>query len=268
MTIPPTQAYWNKAAETYDHEFTETIVGRAERDVVWEELGKVFRSGQRILELNCGTGVDAVHLAESGVRVLACDIAPGMIAMARERLKASAAPQMIDLRVIPTEEIALLLNEGPFDGAFSNFSGLNMVRDLAGVARDLAALLRPGAPALLCMSGRVAPWDIAWYLAHGDPRRAFQRFNPAGVERVVDGVTVRAQYPSIGDLVRMFSPEFRLQSCRGIGVALPPTYSEPWARRFPRVFAGLAHADRWLGRVPGLRILAGHWLFRFDRVEE
>jgi len=267
IATPPIQTYWNKAAETYDQEFTDTLVGRAERDMVWEELGRAFRSGQRILELNCGTGVDAVHLAETGVRVLACDIAPGMIAMARRRLNASALADMVDLRVLPTEDIAALRDEGPFDGAFSNFAGLNMVRDLCCVARDLAALLKPGAHVLLCMAGRIAPWEITWYLAHGDLGRAFQRFRPGGVVRLVDGVRINAYYPSISTMVRTFAPEFRLRSCRGIGISLPPAYAEPWARRFPRVFEGLAGADRWLSRVPGLRALAGHVLLRFERVE-
>lgn len=267
MSTPSTQPYWNKAAETYDQEFTNTVLGRAERDAVWGELRRVFHSGQRILELNCGTGVDAAYLAEAGVRVLACDIAPGMIAMARRRLSACGLAGMVELRVLPTEEIAALRDEGPFDGAFSNFAGLNMVRDLSGVARNLAALLKPGAQTLLCMAGRFAPWDMTRYLLHGDSARAFQRFRPGGVVRLVDGAVVNAQCPSIGSLVRTFSPEFRLRSCRGIGISLPPTFCEPWAHRFPRLFEWLAVADRWLGPVPGLRALAGHVLLRFERAE-
>lgn len=87
MSTLPTRssaAYWNVVAETYDQVFPETLIGRAQREIVWQELACVFQAGQRILELNCGTGVDAVHLAESGVRVLACDISPRMIELARD----------------------------------------------------------------------------------------------------------------------------------------------------------------------------------------
>ena len=41
-----------------------------------------FTPGQSILEINCGTGIDALHLASRGVRVDAFDAAPGMIARA------------------------------------------------------------------------------------------------------------------------------------------------------------------------------------------
>ena len=46
-----------------------------------ESLEKAFRPGDRVLEIGCGTGVDACFLAERGVKVLACDSSPQMIAV-------------------------------------------------------------------------------------------------------------------------------------------------------------------------------------------
>ena len=60
--------------------------------------------------------------------------------------------------------------EGSFDGVLSNFGGLTCVEDLPGVARGLAAALRPGARARLCLMGPAVPWAWGWYLAHGEPR--------------------------------------------------------------------------------------------------
>jgi SAM-dependent methyltransferase len=269
MLTLSTQPYWNKAAETYDRVFAHTLIGRAERNAVWRELGRLFHSGQRILELNCGTGIDAVHLAESGVRVLACDIAPRMIEKARHRLASTRLGELIDFRVLPTEEIAVLRAEGPFDGAFSDFAGLNCVADLAGVARNLGQLLKPGAPVLLCMLGRFAPWEMAWYLAHGNPGKAFERFKSGGtVRQVADRVTLRHYHPSVAAVVRMFAPEFRLRGWKGMGIVLPPPYLESWARRFPKILDRLASADRWVGCVPLLRGIAGHVLLQFERAEK
>lgn len=143
LSTPPGETYWNKVAETYDQIFPHTLVGRVQRDIVWHELERVFQPGRRILELNCGTGIDAVHLAESGVTVLACDISPRMIEIARQRLRSTALEGLVEFRALPTEDIAGLEGKGCFDGAFSNFSGLNHVRDLSAVARNLARLLKP-----------------------------------------------------------------------------------------------------------------------------
>jgi ubiquinone/menaquinone biosynthesis C-methylase UbiE len=256
-----TQAHFDKAAESYDRMFTRTLIGQAERQAVWRELRRVFESGQRILELNCGTGVDAVYLAGHGVQALACDISPRMIEVARQRLSSNGLQHLADFRVLATEDIALLSDEGPFDGAFSNFGGLNCVADLSAVARDLAQLLKPGAPALICLGGRFVPVEIAWHLAHGNVGNALRRFRPA---RSNDHIWVH--YPSVDAMARLFAPQFSLRRWRGIGVTLPPTYLERWAHRRPKMLEYLARADYWCGKVPLLRRMAGHVLLQFERL--
>lgn len=260
-------APFDHIAETYDETFTNAPIGRAQRDAVWRELDRCFRPGQRILELNCGTGVDAARLAERGVEVLACDAAPCMIEVARRRLNALGPETPVELRVLATERIAELEGEGPFDGAFSNFGGLNCVGDLGAVARDLGRLLRPGATALLCLLGPSAVWEIVWYLGQGKPRKALRRFQRGGTTgRLVEGVTVKVRYPSVRAMARIFAPEFRLLKFKGVGVAVPPTYVGALARRFPRVLRALTQVDARVSGLPVLRSIADHILFEFQRV--
>ena len=83
-------APFDAVADEYDARFTNSLIGRAQRESVWREMDRLFRPGQRVLEINCGTGVDALHLAARGIQVVACDASPEMIAVARRRLDASA----------------------------------------------------------------------------------------------------------------------------------------------------------------------------------
>lgn len=253
--------YWDQTAETYDQVFPETLVGQAQRSAVWKELEQAFQSGQRVLELNCGTGIDAVHLAERGVRVLACDLSPRMVEIAARRSVAKAVAPLTDFRAIPNEEIAQLIPEGPFDGAFSNFSGLNHVADLPRAARELGQLVRPGAPVLICMIGRIAPWEILWQLAHRNPKKAMRRLWPT-----FDTSKMKAYYPSVRGIARAFQPNFRLRHWQGIGIAVPPTCMERWARRFPTLLQGAIYADRWLTHCPGVRGLGDSVLLHFERL--
>jgi SAM-dependent methyltransferase len=261
LSTRSSQAYWNTVAETYDQVFPHTLIGRAQRDVVWQELERVFHPGQRILELNCGTGIDAVHLAEGGVAVLACDISPRMIEIACRRSSSAGLADLVDFRALPTEDIAVLGGQGSFDGAFSNFSGLNHVGDLSAVARNLARLLKPGARALLCIAGRFVPSEMAWHLAHGNLRTAMRRLT-----RLTDDVTLKVHYPSVSAMARIFAPEFRLREWKGVGVAVPSCL-EHLARRHPRALDRLAKADRWLGSVPVFRGMADCILLQFERIE-
>lgn len=261
QSLAANREYWDATAETYDRIFPETLIGRAQRHAVWRVLDRTFHAGQRILELNCGTGIDAVHLAERGVRVVACDLSPRMIELATERSIAARLAVDPKFRVMPTQGIEQLIKEGPFDGAFSNFSGLNCVDDLSSVARSLANLVSPGGMAIFCMVGRIAPWEIAWHLARGDMKKAMRRFHP-----VSDDARVQVHYPPVRETAQIFAPEFRLRHWRGIGVAVPPSSMEPLARKFPRLLSCLTRADRWLTCCPVVKGLADCVLLCFERV--
>ena len=259
---------FDEVADTYDTRFTNSAVGGAQRRSVWEEMDQTFQAGQRILEINCGTGVDALHLVRQGVEVVACDSAPGMIAVARRRSGLAESRVSIDFRILPTERIAELRNEGPFDGIFSNFAGLNCIQDLAPVARDLARLVKPRGKAILCLFGHFCLWETVWYLTRGDFPKATRRFNRRGSAGTLSPRSVvRVWYPSVRQIKRMFSPHFSLKSRKGVGVVVPPSYLGSLAARFPRLFPIASEIDPWLGRCMGLRAVADHMLLTFERTQ-
>jgi SAM-dependent methyltransferase len=255
------QAYWNAAAETYKQEFTGKLVGGMWREAVWKELDAVFQSGSYVLELNCGTGIDAIHLSQRGVSVLACDISSRMIELARQNAVGTPAEELLDFRVLATEQLATLQAGTVFDGAFSNFSGLNCVQDLAAVRRSLACRLRPGSRVLLCMLGRFAVWQKLWHLAHRDWNHVFRSAQATEVEGAI-----KVQYPSRKQIVALFSPDFKLHRWKGIGIAVPPAYMDHWAVRFPRLTQCLNHIDSLIDRAPVLRNLGGCILLEFERI--
>jgi 2-polyprenyl-3-methyl-5-hydroxy-6-metoxy-1,4-benzoquinol methylase len=257
---------FDAVAGVYATTFTDSLIGRAQRHATWREMDHVFRPGQRVLEINCGTGIDAIHLASRGVEVLACDISRKMIEAARLRLSTTRLRSKVDFRVLAIDEITSLEDEGPFDGVLSNFAGLNCVRHLSPVAYDLARLLKPRALAVICLFGRFAAWEIGWHLARGSPRKAFRRLagHPATAE-LGSGTAAEVRYYSVRELVRIFAPEFRLKTRGGVGVAVPPTYLEPCAQRFPHALRLAEDADRFLGHCPVLRGLADHILLTLER---
>lgn len=259
-------APFDAVAARYDETFTSSKIGQAQRASVWRELAKAFQPEDRTLEIGCGTAIDACFLAKRGVRVLACDSSPQMIAVATRRVEESGLHQLVQPLLLRAEDIAALHQHALFDGAFSNFGVLNCVEDLRGMARDLAALLKPGASALLCWMGPYCAWEAIWYLAHGKPQKAFRRLGRDGVTaQIADGAFVHVHYPTVRALAHTFAPEFRLESVKGIGVAVPPSYLEPWAQRHPSLLQFCERADSLMGRCPGIRVLADHVLVRLRR---
>ena len=268
-TVQP-QAFaapFDSVAATYDETFTVSQVGCLQRAAVWRELTKVFKSGDRVLEIGCGTGVDACHLAESGVEVLASDPSSQMIGVASRRVREKGLQARVHTQVLRAEEVSSLQVDQPFDGAFSNFGALNCVEDLRPIAQGLARLLRPRASAVMCWMGPYCLWEIGRYLGQANVSKALRRIHEDGVRaRIADGAFVHVHYPSVRLLARTFAPEFRLKLVRGIGVTVPPSYMEPWARRHPRILELCDRLDSWFGRLPGARLLGDHVLVRLERV--
>jgi ubiquinone/menaquinone biosynthesis C-methylase UbiE len=262
-------APFDSIAAVYDDAFTDSAIGRAQRRIVWSEMDRVFHPGQRILEINCGTGIDALHLADRGVHVDACDSAPGMIARAEQRADSHSLRSRTRFRCVPTERIDQLLSEGPYDGVLSNFGGLDCVSDLERVAHNLAGLVRAGGRAVLCVFGSFCLWETVWYLSAGNSRKAFRRLRRGGVEATLaPNATVTVHYRRIRSMRRVFAPYFRLERWRGVGVAVPPSYAESLAVKFPHLFRFAAEIDPVFGRCPAVRCLADHVLLTFVRIGE
>ena len=230
------------------------------RRAVWARCSVRFAPGSRVLEMNCGTGEDALWLVRRGVRVLATDVSPGMLQVAQDKLAASPGAALARFQRLAWEDLDTF-DKGPFDGVLSNFGGLNCVADIAGAARALAPRLRAGAAVLLCVMGPVVPWEWLWFLSRGDAARAFRRLRRAGTPW--SGMTIR--YPSIGQMRRAFAPQFRVLRVSAIGSLLPPPYTETWTGRFPRAIAALDRLERRFETLWPLPALADHYLMELER---
>lgn len=261
--VHPGQAF-DRIADKYDSVFTDTMIGRLQRHAVWRSAERVFRAGDRVLELNCGTGEDALFLARKGIAVCACDASESMIERSRARMKANSPPTPAEFRVLATEDLRSLPRELLFDGAFSNFAGLNCVPDLSQTASDLARLLRPGAHILLCFAARFCAWEIAHYSLRGNFEKAFRRTGGSARARV-GGSLIHVYYPTVKQILCAFRTKFVLRSITGVGLAVPPSSLEPWAQRHPTLMQASYVLDRVLCRVPGLRVLADHMLIHLER---
>ncbi len=265
----PSAHPFDGTAATYDRTFTDTRLGRWLRDQVQRRLKRCFAAGDRVLELGCGTGEDALWLAARGVEVTALDASEAMLEVAQR--KAAQRPSGDPVRFLHWP----LASDGPvdlpmpdggvYDGAFSSFGALNCLADLQPLGTALAGYLRPGARLVLVIMGPVCPWEIAGFLLRGRPDQAFRRWR-SGASASVGGETLPVWYPSPGALRRQLSPAFRHRRTVGVGVVLPPSHLSALVERHPRFFRLAARLDPLAGAVWPGHLLADHYLAIFERV--
>jgi SAM-dependent methyltransferase len=189
MTSP-----FDAIAVDYARLWDETERGRAQRREVWAAIDSLFPTGAQVLDLGCGTGEDALHLSGLGLRVVGIDASARMVAAARER--------GVDAVQCDIERLADLPG-APFGGAISNFGALNCVADLRPVARQLFAILSPGACAALCLMSRFHLAESARFSAALQFRRAARRWSGRAQWRGID-----VYYPTSASLRRSFAPWF------------------------------------------------------------
>jgi ubiquinone/menaquinone biosynthesis C-methylase UbiE len=85
-SFPTIAEAFSRTAEKYDSFAVDHPHLTRMRNKVYDHIGRLLSPGARILELNAGTGTDAVKLAQRGYRVHATDIAPGMLQRLRDKV--------------------------------------------------------------------------------------------------------------------------------------------------------------------------------------
>ena len=258
----PARAF-DAIADVFDSRFGAWESVATQRRAVRRELARAFPPGASVLEIGGGTGEDALWLAERGRSVLLTDISPRMVLRARAKF---AGHRGLRAQVAAAEAIETIdLGGERFDGAFSNFAGLNCVEDLARVACGLARLIRPGGSAVLVVFGTFCPGEWLVEGLRRRPAEMVRRFKRKPVNARIGGNEFSVRYFTTAELVSAMAPWFDLAARRGIGVFVPPSAAEPWISRHPHLVAGLDALDDALGRP--LAIFGDHILYRFVRTE-
>jgi hypothetical protein len=248
---------FERLAGKYDDLFSRSRIG-TQRGVVWEVLADTFRPGDEILALNCRTREDAQFLSLLDVSVVACNVPEGMIH--------TGPYPPIHPALLRTQRLSKCRPGALFDGALSNFSGLNCVADFNRTARALGSMVTVGAPVIICLSTRFCLSETLWFLLHGNARKAFRRSFGIATVKVADSA-MKIHYPTLREVRQSFSPSFLMRSCTGIGIAVPPSYLEPIFRKCPRMFGLLRRIDKGISHLPLLRTIGDHMLLYFERVE-
>lgn len=129
---------WDRISDVYLHEIDMRFVPVVEAVIARAALA----SGEHVLDLGTGTGAvaqKAALLVRPGGQVVALDISPDMLALARTRMSARGLANVI-VREGRAESIPA--DEHTFDAVLASLS-LMYVIDRSAAAREIARVLRP-----------------------------------------------------------------------------------------------------------------------------
>jgi ubiquinone/menaquinone biosynthesis C-methylase UbiE len=245
-------------AKTYDAHFTHSLIGVAQRKRVFRLLLPLLKKTDQILEVNCGTGADAISIAPLVNKIVATDVSPAMIAVAKTKNNSLA----IDFQVCNAINISSI--EGKFDTVFSNFGGLNCLSEKELMQFSTAAnskLSDKGKMIVVMMSSNclLEKMYFKWI------RRPFRRVENKGVETTIDKETFLTYYYSPAQLNKMFSNEFKQIDLKPIGFFIPPSYMESKMIKYKWLFKLLVTFEGWFIHTSWLANRADHFYMAFEK---
>lgn len=232
---------FSKQSEIFDEYEEGNEILKWMRSVTRRHVQRYLKNGDSLLELNAGTGLDAVYFAKSGYKIHCTDISEGMLSQLSKKIQENNLSDLISFQNLSFDQLNKL-NQKSFDYIFSNFGGLNCAKDLKDVFKYFPNLLNPGGKVTLVTMPVISPWEIILALK-GNIKTAFRRFHKKGVEANVEGIKFRTYYFSVGKVIKALGKNFKILEIQGLGSVSPPPFMENFPRKLPGIYKSLTKLD-------------------------
>lgn len=256
-------------AGTYDAGFVKSLIGQAQRRITYKWLRPMLavKPGMQLLEINCGTGTDALWMAQKGHTVTATDASPAMIEKAQRKAALTPAPNQPIFQTCVFDNLQTNFQGGLFDGIVSNFAGLNCVAPevMTGLSKQFYRLLKPGGYFAVVLFGKYCLWETMYYLLKAQPGQAFRRrTNKEVIVPLSAHVQQPVYYYSIKAFSRLMAP-LQLIEKRPVGLCIPPSWMEGYMQQHRRFFKTLVQWEERIGSASFATSLADHTFLLFKK---
>ena len=255
-------------AQNYDVEFTTSRIGQLQRNRVRFFLTALLNKMNRplkILEMNCGTGEDALWLASLGHTVTAADASAVMIDKAKTKLQQTASLPGVQFFQCPFHELANEFKNERFDLVFSNFGGLNCIDSTAMtiLSKDLSSLLKENGELFFVIMAKYCAWEIGYHCLKAKFTIALRRIKKQ-TDFIIDKTMMPVYYYSPGTVRKLFSQQFNYENKKPVGIFIPPSYLE---YHFKAREKQLQRLNRWEEKcsLEAFAAFADHYCISFTK---
>jgi ubiquinone/menaquinone biosynthesis C-methylase UbiE len=229
------------------------------RQLLWNRYLQLFPPGSKVLDVACGTGLDTLFLARSGITAAGIDASPGMVGQLRA--KAARLGMTIDARVGDATDLSAW-PDGAFDGIVSAFAGLNTM-DLEGFAAEAERVLRPGGRMVLHVLAPAGVWSLARPVVRLRWREAREMARRRELTTEIAGAPIRLTLlPPLDTYKRWFARAFALRRAWSLGFLWPRSANGWLPLSLRRLLGGI---EPVLGGLPLLRGAGRFFVLELER---
>jgi ubiquinone/menaquinone biosynthesis C-methylase UbiE len=242
---------FNKQASLFDDLYSRDSIIQYKRKRVRDHIIQWLQPNSNILELNAGTGDDAIFFAKLGHSVHATDISPGMQKVLTEKVKQYDLRNSITSELCSYTDLDKLVGRGPYDLIFSNFAGLNCTSRLPEVLRSFDEVLKPGGLVTLIILPKFCIWEFL-LIFKGKFKTALRRFTGRrGAKAHIEGEYFRCWYYNPTFIQKHLKDNFERIGLEGLCTIVPPSYLRGFAQKYPKTYQWLAKKEnKWKTKWP------------------
>jgi ubiquinone/menaquinone biosynthesis C-methylase UbiE len=226
-------------APVFDELYGSDAIIRYKRERVRNHVLSQLNEKENILELNAGTGEDAIFFARAGHSVHATDIAEGMQDQLKNKVAVAGLTEKVSCETCSFTTLESLKEKGPYDLIFSNFAGLNCTNELPAILHSFDHLLKPGGMVTLVILPKFCLWETL-LIFKGKFKTAVRRFfSSKGRKAKVNGIAFTCWYHSPKTIIHQLGEKYTLVGIEGLCTIVPPSYLENFAEKHPKLFSFL-----------------------------
>jgi ubiquinone/menaquinone biosynthesis C-methylase UbiE len=248
---------FSRQSEFFDEYEKENDILQWMRSITHKHLLRNLKAGDILLELNSGTGIDAVFLGRKGFRIHCTDVSTGMINKLESKVNRFKLNNHISYQLLSFTELDKL-EVKRFDFIFSNFGGINCAPDLTTLFKQFRDILNPGGRVTLVIIPPICPWEIS-LIFKGQFKTAFRRLK-AKVTANVEGISFPVYYYTVADTIKALGSDFRILEIQGLASLSPPPYMEKFPGRHPRLYRILTTWDERVSHLIPFNRFADHFI--------
>ena len=232
---------FNRQSSVFDELNAGNCIETYMRTKVRAHVEAFLPANSKILELNAGTGIDAVYFAGKGHSVHATDVASSMQGTLKHKVAEAHLEHLITAETCSFTQLAQLQKKQEYDAVFSNSGGLNCTPHLQTVLQSFSPLVKKGGTVTMAIMGRYCLWEML-HVFRGNFKLALRRLKN-GADAHIEGVHFKCWYYQPSYVINALKQEFNVVRVEGLCTFVPPSYFENFPTKHPGLYKRLVKME-------------------------
>jgi ubiquinone/menaquinone biosynthesis C-methylase UbiE len=258
------KAPFDDIASAYDSHFTHSRIGQLQRQFVWSKMEDILPQlqGIDVLELNCGTGEDALLFGNHGFSIVATDVSHEMLKMLETKVKGYSLQHKISSRYLDLTSFDSSTFDKKFDLVFSNFGGINCIapESLQRLMKQVSEILKPGGEVIAVVMPKFCWMESLYFLVTLQFSKVFRRRTSQSIMASIGEESIPIWYYNPSQIVKWSAGKFELVKKNPVGFFVPPSYLESFFKHNKRILSVLSWLESKISNIGWLSGWSDHYI--------